>query len=140
MAIELPQAIRQGACDYIVDQVDTAGTGLLRIYESSGTPPDVDDAVNGTLLAELTMSATAFGAAAADGTATAASITAESDAVAGTADYFRVVKGDETTIYQGTVTSLGGGGDLELNPSATLVTDQTVEVSSLTLQVPETQS
>ena len=142
MAIELPQAVRQGACNNIVDRADAgAGAALVRIYESSGTPPDVDVAPNGTLLAELTMSDPAFGNAAADGTATASTITADSDANAtGTADYFRVVDSDGTTVYQGTVGGPSSGADLELSASAAITLNQTVEISSLTLQVPETQS
>lgn len=105
--------------------------GKLRIY--SGTQPaSADTALSGnTLLAELTMGATAFGAAAA-GVATANAITQDSAADAtGTASFFRAFKSDGTTVVcdgsVGTATS-----DLILN-SVAIQSGAAVAVSAWTI-------
>lgn len=91
--------------------------GTLRIY--SGTKPaTADTALSGnTLLAELPLSATAFGAPS-NGVATANAIT--SDAAAnntGTASFFRAFKSDGTTaVCDGTVGT--SAADLILNSVA----------------------
>lgn len=75
-----------------------ANTGKLRLY--NGTQPvDANAALSGnTLLAELTFSATAFGAAA-SGTATANAITADSSADAtGKPTFARIFESDGTTV------------------------------------------
>ena len=141
MAITLAAAARVAACDAIVDLIDVgAGDGVLRIYQSTGTPPDPDAVTGlGTLLAELTMNATAFGAASDDGTkatATANAITADTSANAsGTADYFRISDVAGTVILQGSVSATGAGGDLQLTPSAVITSGGTVSISALTVQV-----
>lgn len=107
-----------------------ANSGKLRIY--SGTQPaSADTALSGnTLLAELTMNATAFGAAVA-GVATANAITSDSSADAtGTATFFRLVKSDGTTVlWDGTVGT--GTHDLVINSTA-IQAGAIVAVSSLT--------
>jgi hypothetical protein len=119
-----------------LDALDTmVGTSpLLRIY--SGTPPATANAAlsGNTLLAELAMSATAFGAAAGSGTVTktANSITSDSSADAtGTATFFRIYKSDGTTCrIQGSVGT--SGADLNLN-STSITSGGTVAVSSLVI-------
>lgn len=115
MALQIAASVRTA-------EADATGTLLnnakIRIY-SGAAPADVDSAASGTLLAELTMAADAFGAASDDGTnstVTAASITDDSSADAtGTAGYFRAVDSAGTTTHmQGTVTAASGGGDMEL--------------------------
>lgn len=139
MAVQLPQAYRQAACDAIVDGVDAgAGAGTLQIR--TGSAPDPDVAATGTLLATLTFSDPAFGAADTDGIATANSITQDSSADAtGTAAHFRVLDSDSNLIWQGSVTATGGGGDLELT-TVSITSGQPVSVTSMTLQVPQDQS
>lgn len=110
-------------------------SGKLRIYE--GTQPSTpDDGIGaGTLLAELTMNATAFGSAAA-GVITAGAITADSDANAtGTAQWFRVWKSNGTApVFDGTVGTTGC--DLNLNSTAIQI-HAAVSVTSLTVTLPE---
>jgi hypothetical protein len=104
-------------------------SGKLRIY--SGTPPThCDDALSGnTLLAELTMGATAWGSAA-NGVLTANAITAANAAASGTHSFFRVFDSAGTTAYiQGTTGT--SGCDLNLNASTTSSGVQ-VSVTSLT--------
>lgn len=107
-----------------------ANSGKLRIY--SGTQPtDADTAIGAqVLLAELTLNATAFGAAS-NGVATANAITSDSAADAtGTAAWFRVLKSDGTTkLWDGTVGT--SGCDLNLN-SVAIQSGAQVSVSSFT--------
>lgn len=108
-----------------------ANSGKLRIY--SGTQPaNADAAITGTLLAELTMNASAFGAPTA-GLMSAAAITQDSAADAtGTATHFRLFKSDGTTpIMDGTVGT--SGCDLNLN-SVSIQVGGVVAVSSFTYQ------
>lgn len=104
---------------------------LLRIY--SGTIPSTDDtALSGnTLLAELTMAASPFGAAA-SGVMTAAAIASDTSADAtGTATFFRIVKADGTTnVAQGSAGT--SGADLILTTTS-IVATQPVAVSSLVI-------
>lgn len=78
--------------------VALANSGYLRIYDGT-QPATADTAVSTqTLLAELTLNATAFGAAVA-GVATANAITSDTSADAtGTASWFRVVRSNGTTV------------------------------------------
>lgn len=110
-------------------------SGLLRIYEGT-QPADGDTGIGAsTLLAELTMGATAFGSAA-DGVITANAITVDSDANAtGTAQWFRIWKSNGTDeVVDGTVGT--SGADLNLNSTA-IQQHAEVEVTSLTLTLPQ---
>jgi len=110
-----------------------ANSGKIRIY--SGTQPtDPQTAPGGTLLAELTFAATAFGAAAL-GVAIAAAIADDTDADAtGTATWFRALKSDGTTpLWDG---SAGVSGcDLNLN-SAAIQIHAKVSVTGMTFAWP----
>lgn len=130
-APSITTAARNAAADAVVDLVDVGGTGTLRIY--SGTAPaDANAALSGnTLLAQLTMAATAFGTAAA-GVATAAAITQDTSADAtGTAAFFRVLSGAGTplVIMQGEAGTTGS--DLNLN-SVAISAGTAVSVTSFT--------
>ena len=110
-----------------------ANSGKLRIYDSTGTgqPANADTAVTTqVLLAELTLNATAFGAAAL-GVATANAITSDASADAtGTATWFRVLKSDGTTVlFDGSVGA--AGCNLNLNTTS-IVIAAAVSVSALT--------
>jgi hypothetical protein len=107
-----------------------ANSGLLRIYDGVQAT-DANTAVGAqTLLAELTMNVTAFGAAV-GGVATANAITSDSSANAtGTASWFRVVKSDGVTVlFDGSVGT--SGCNLNLN-TVSLVVAATVSVTALT--------
>jgi len=119
----------------VVDRIDVGGAGKLRLY--TGTiPTNADTAVGAqTLLAELTFSATAFGAAA-NGVATAAAITSDTSADAtGTATWARIVNGSGTTIMDLTVGT--SGEDINLNTTS-IVAGATVAVTALTYTQPLT--
>ena len=116
-------------------------TGVIKIYTGS-KPATADLAPTGTLLATLTLSATAFGAAS-GGVSTANSITSDTNAAAtGTAGWFRVqLTGDAGTTnntdkrLDGTVTTTGGGGDMQLN-NTSIVTGGTVAITAFTYTHP----
>lgn len=130
MAISLAAARKNEMLDAIADNCNS---GRLRIYSGS-VPANADAALGGaTLLAELTMNATAFGAAS-GGTITANAITADTSADnTGTASFFRIFQSDGTTVvYQGTVGT--SGADLNLN-STTINAGVQVQVTSLTLSL-----
>lgn len=130
------------ACNAVVDRLDAgAGAGLLRIYDGTQPAGGPDEAVGTqTLLAELTLSDPAFGAAAdaaPGGQATANAISDDPSANAtGTASWFRAVDSVGVAVIDGDVSATGGGGDLELN-STSISAGATVSVTSWTVTMPE---
>lgn len=130
LAPSITTAAQNAAADAVTALVNVGGTGSLRLY--SGTAPaDANTALSGnTLLANLAMSATAFGSAS-SGVATANTITADSSADnTGTATFFRVLAGNGTTVViQGSVGT--SSADLVL-VTTSIVATQPVSVSSLT--------
>ena len=124
--LQHPTAVRNSIADHVVDKIDAGGSaGTLKFFTSNG----------GTLLATLTFSATAFGAAS-NGTATAAAITPDTNTTAGTVAWFEVQDSTGTTIFEGDVTSDDvGTGSIQLS-SVDLGSGDTLSVSSLTYQAP----
>jgi hypothetical protein len=112
----------------------TANNGSVRIY--SGTAPaDADAALGGaTLLAQLTLGATAFGAAV-NGVATANAIAADTSADAtGTPTFFRLFQSNGTTVvFQGTAGATGQELNLSGLSAGQIVAGGSVSVSSLTI-------
>jgi hypothetical protein len=112
----------------------TVNNGTLRIY--SGTAPaNADAALSGnTLLAQLTLGATAFGAAA-SGVATANAISADTSADAtGTPTFFRLLQSNGTTVvYQGTAGASGQELNLSNLSGGQIVAGGSVSVTSLTV-------
>lgn len=134
MSLTLSNASRSAMCDALVDLADGgAGAGKVRIYDGS-RPAGPGTAVSGqTLLAELTFSDPAFGAAS-NGVATASSITGDSSADAtGTASWFRVLDSNNVAIWDGSVGT--SGADLNLS-STSIVSGGAVNITSWTVTVP----
>lgn len=135
MATRLPTASRNAACDAIVDRVDGgAGAGTLQV-RTGAQPASANDAASGTLLATLTLNDPAFGAAS-TGVATL-DVDPELTATAvadGTAGWFRVLDSTGATVFDGSITATGGGGDLTL-ATTTITTGLTVRVTSGTFTV-----
>lgn len=126
-------AAANAACDAVVDLLDAGNEAAqLRIYD--GTPPANANASlsSNNLLAALTMSDPAFGAASA-GVATASAITSDTSADAtGTATFFRLGSmntGTFTPVIQGNVGT--SSADLVLS-STSITSGGTVAVSALT--------
>jgi hypothetical protein len=104
----------------------------------SGTrPTDADTALAGnTLLAELTLNATAFPASS-SGVLTANAITQDSSADAtGTASFVRVLQSNGTTVLGDfSCTATGGGGEFQFS-TLSFVATVVVTVSSFTITAP----
>jgi hypothetical protein len=134
MTFTLTDAARSAMCDALVDLLDGgAGDGTIQI-RSGSRPASAEDAATGTLLATITLEDPAFGAASA-GVATIddpASVTA---VATGTATWFRALSSTPTTIFDGSVTVTGGGGDLTL-ATVDVVNGMSVDVTGGTVTVP----
>lgn len=129
----LTQARGAAMLDNLVDAIDTAGPGTIKIYADT-RPTTADTAIGAqVLLATLTFSATAFGAAttADPSVATAASITDDTSADAtDTASFARIENGTPTTIFDcevGTATT-----DIQFN-TVSFVSGATVSISAFTI-------
>lgn len=122
MALTLPTATRNAACDAVVDLIDAgAGAGTLELQ----TAGDVEAAT-------LTFSDPAFGAAA-SGTATASPITNDASATGGTVTKFRIYDSNSNEVLQGSVGT--SGEDINLN-TTTISAADVVSISSLTITMP----
>jgi hypothetical protein len=135
MALSLPAASRNAACDAVVDRCDAGGAGSIEIRTGS-KPASADDAATGTLLATIPLAATAFGAAVA-GVATLQGVPLSDTSAdnTGTAGWARVKSGGGATVFDGTVTASGGGGDFTL-ASTSVVAGTTVRLTSGTVTMP----
>lgn len=134
MALGLPTAVRNAACDAIVDRVDAgAGAGMIRVYTAS-RPASANDAATGTLLATVTLADPAFGAAA-TGVAALTDPAAVTGVAAGTAAWFRMLDSDAVTVLDGSVTATGGGGDLTL-ATTTISVGLSVDITGGTITMP----
>jgi hypothetical protein len=102
-------------------------SGLIKIY--TGSQPALDGSITGTLLATMTLNATAFGASS-GGTATANSITSGTAGNTGTAGYFALETSGGTVVGTGVCGT--SGQDLNLN-TLSIVSGATVSCSSLTI-------
>lgn len=135
MATRIATSARNAAADAVVDLLD-AGSGAGYIEIRTGTQPATPaTTASGTLLATLTLSDPAFGAAS-SGTATASAITGDSSADAtGTAGWFRAYDSTSAAVIDGSVTATGGGGDMTLS-STSIVAGGTVDITSWTVTMP----
>lgn len=136
---KITNAVAKALADAFAAAADAGTAAIIRIYDGS-QPTDPDTAVGAqVLLAQLTMSSTAFGAASdanPGGLITAATITADSSADAtGTAAWFRILtQSGGTTICDGSVGT--SGCDLNLNTTA-ITSGSTVSITALTVTMPE---
>lgn len=133
--LRLANATRSAMADGIDDQINAgAGAGLLRIYDGS-QPAGPDTAVTSqTLLAEITLSDPAFGAAS-NGVITLSG-TPLSDASAnatGTASWARFVDSDGNAKVDCDVGT--SGATINLNTTS-IVSGGTVTITSGTITVP----
>jgi len=122
MAITHSQAAKQAATDAVVDLVDGgAGAGYFTICDGA------------TVLVTIPFSDPAFGAADADGVATADTTPALSAAAgdSGDADNFKVYDSNDALIFSGTITATGGGVDMTLD-NVSIASGKTLTISSFT--------
>ncbi len=112
-----------------------AGAGTVTLY--SGTVPvNANTALSGnTVLAVLT-AADPSAAAASAKTLTLNAITQDASADAtGDATFFRVMDSDANVVLQGTVSAVGGGGDLQMN-TVSVVSGGPVQITSCSFTLP----
>lgn len=123
MTVQLSVAVRNAMLDAIETVI--GASPILRI-RSTGQPANCAAADTGTLLAEIQLDAD-WAAAAALGSKAIQTLP-DSDASAdatGTAAHFRLFETTGTTCHmQGTVTATGGGGDLEIDNTSVVATQQ----------------
>lgn len=135
----LTNAVVQAMLTALKSAIDAGTAAVIEIY--TGTQPtDADTAIGAqTLLATLTMNATAFGAVGDDtpgAIMTAAAITDDSSADAtGTAAWFRMLtQTGGTTILDGSVGT--SNADLVMNTVA-ITAGSTVSITAMTIRMPE---
>ena len=125
MAVTHPTDVRNGIADYVVDLIDNGGAGNIKFQDGNQNDSDI---------ATLGFSNPAFGAAA-NGIATAATITDDTNCNAGTVTKFTVFSGAGDSCFTGSVTATGGGGDIILS-STSIGQGDTISISSLTYEAP----
>lgn len=130
MAISITAAVAQAAAAAVATAIGSSSTIEVRTGSKPATP---ETAATGTLLATVAVSGS-FSAT--GGTLTAADLAVVTIAASGTAGYFRVKTSGGTAILDGTVTGMGGGGDMQLAPT-TLTAGATLDlgVPSFTMPV-----
>ena len=115
-----------------------ANNGSIKIY-TGPMPATVETSTSGTLLATLTLSATAFNTPTSvpgtDAVATANAITSGNAVATGTAGYFRLLKQDGTAIWQGDVNTSGAALNLG---TTSIVSGGSIAITTLTLTQPLT--
>ena len=138
LTFQISNAAAQAMLTALGAQIDAGTAAVINIY-TGAQPVDVETAATGTLLAELTCSATAFSGISdinPGARATFAAITADSSANAsGTAGYFRILtQTGGTAVCQGSVGT--SGADLNLNTTSITAGSQ-VSITSATIDQPE---
>lgn len=137
MAITLAAATQNAGCDAQVDLID-AGTGAGSLQIRSGTrPASANGTAAGTLLAEVVLENPAFGdsGASTPGAAALNDPDAVTGVAAGTATWFRVMDGDDATVFDGSVSATGGGGDLTL-ATTTVSVGLSIDITSGSFTMP----
>lgn len=119
MAIGLATSLRTNRVTQILNAMDAgAGAAKIRIY--NGTRPATGGTAT-TLLAELTCSDPS--GTVTNGVFTLSAITQDSSADAtGTATWFRIVDSTGAFVLDGSVSAIGGGGDLQLGTTSIIAT------------------
>lgn len=136
----ISNAAAKAMADTFDDQVNIGSTASVLDIRTGAQPADPDTAATGTLLATLTFSDPAFGAASdgnPGGLLTASSITSDSSADAtGTAGYFRIraTGTGADDVADGEVGT--SGADLNLNTTS-ITSGSTVSITAMTVTMPE---
>ena len=140
MAINLPNASQQAACDAIVDRTDLGTTnirGILRFYTGAQTN-DADVLPTGPIC-DCNMQIPAFGDADSSGIATANALDLGTASGTGVIQSAVLLDRDELPVMSFSVTGIGGGGDIEIS-NTSVSTGEIIAVSSFTVTVPKAQS
>jgi hypothetical protein len=135
MTVQLSTNARNGLLDAIETELITGGAPVLKIR--SGAPPaNCAAADSGTVGATMSLPADPFGAAAAGVKSKSGTWEDASADASITAGHFRLYKNDGTTcVFQGTVTGIGGGGDMEIQ-NVSINAGQAVTVTQFDITAP----
>lgn len=118
---------RNAACNAIVDLVDLGSTdpsGSVSIFDSDST-----------LLVSLPMSNPAYLDATSNGVSLANTVTQGVVLATGVASDFSVSDRDGSNVFDGSVTTVGGGGDMELT-TINFIETATVNIIGASFTVP----
>lgn len=115
MSIAIAQAVGNSLASALATAIGAGSILELR----SGAKPGPDAAAGGTLLASITISGSFT---ATNNVIAAADPASAMPVAAGTCGHFRLKTSGGTSRLEGTVTAVGGGGDLELTSVALLTT------------------
>lgn len=140
MPLRLYNNPAEDAADAIVDLID-AGAGAGRLEIRTGTQPAVNGALTGTLLATITLSDPAFGAASASGSggvATASGLPLEDSSAdaTGTAGYGALLDSNSNVIFTGGVAT-DTSEQFQLS-TLSIVSGQPVSLETMTFTQPQT--
>lgn len=127
MALTSTAALKNALLDGSVTLGAMFDGGTLTIR--SGSAPGAANAATGTVLATFAITNTTWAAASNGQRALTATLSDSSADASGTAGHFRVANG--TYVIEGTVTTVGGGGDMELITTA-IVATQPVDLTAVT--------
>lgn len=127
MAVTHATALRSVLADAVDNYINTTGSA-----DASG---DLVVRATTTILVTFVLSNPAFGAAS-SGVLTGTSLPKTADAgAAGTADNFIIRDRDNASAILGSVTGVGGGGDIEIS-STTIANGQACSLDTLTYTAP----
>lgn len=127
MAIDLATATQNASAD-AVGALASGGTVEIR----TGSKPGANSAATGTLLATVTLPSAGSAASGVVSFGDPAQVT---PVAAGTAGWYRVKSSGAATVWDGTVTATGGGGDLTL-ATVSLSTGTPVDITFFTYTQP----
>lgn len=122
MTIRIPNNVRSAGANAMVDLLD-AGAGAGQIVVRTGAQPaTANDAATGTILATFTLNDPAFGVAA-NGVKTldVDPVITATGVAAGTAGWARAVDSAGATVFDGSVSASGGGGDFIMSTTTVSV-------------------
>lgn len=136
MALSIKLSVRNDRAT----EINTAlgGGAKVKLYTGSA-PASVNSAATGTLLADATCNATAFGTVSA-GTLTAQDVAGEtyvarddSANATGTVGYCRITDSSDTAILQFSTVGVTGSGQEVILPSLSITAGEPVEVDSIVI-------
>lgn len=136
MATRITTALQNALADAVTSFVDAdAGAGALTV-RTGLQPVTANHPATGTVLvtiplADPSFAAAMLGIATLDATPTLTAL----GVATGTAGWFRITDNSGDTVLDGAVTSLGGGGELELD-STTITSGVAVDIVAGTLTAP----
>jgi hypothetical protein len=126
MAIDL----KNTTANDLLDRYDTLFPAGALLQIRTGAPAGAENAAGGSLLAEITLPATPWGAAAA-GSKAKSGVWSVAASGTGTGAHYRLKNAGDTHREEGTVTATGGGGDMTLD-NTSIAAAQTVTVNTFT--------